>query len=324
MSLGIKKVVIILTIVFLVVATIVIALNQFGALKFINESAKDVSVSTNTNDNTNTNDSTEKKDDISHENKVQPKEDQNIEIKRIGEKILECADNFDLKKIPIDDKSRNNMDLTSYAICRAQYSKSLNECDILSGDNKKICVSDVMDFVFATSITELFFNDTQKESCSQKTLDNCDKLVDNLFPSEYITSSNAKNEFCKTACTAFKARSADNFASAIHNTFKRQTPLNTPTESLDKTKNDIFALFSLNAEKCDTSVGKGIDCKNEIYYLIAGQKNNKTECEKMITDDPDIFKDICLAQFESNKIKYCDKFIDEYKLAYCSEAAKMQ
>lgn len=244
-------------------------------------------------------------------------------LAKIARETEECIAGFDFKNIPADDEARNKEDLAKYAVCRAQILKSRKECDILSGMNKNVCYSDVNDFVTATAMYNFLFEESKKEiSCGQDALKMCNSLVDNLFSFDYLVSPDAKSKVCADACKAFKQRDAAGLASVIHNTFTRQTPLNTASEPPEKTRRDIAAIFDLNEEKCDLSVGGGIDCKNEILYLKAKQLNDKTVCDKMINVGgvmKDVFKEICQAQFEGNKVEYCDRYLAGYKYNYCSE-----
>lgn len=244
---------------------------------------------------------------------------------KIAEETEKCVAGFDFKNIPVGDEARNKEDLAKYAVCRAQILKSRGECGVLSGVDKSVCESDANDFIIVTSLAGLFLEDVKKPApCSAETLNTCEKLAGDLFSSDYLVSAESANKFCAGACGAFQKRDAAALASVIHDTFTRQTPLNTATEPPEKTRRDAAALMDLDEEKCDLSVGEGIDCKNEILYLKAKQLNDKTICDKMINVGgvmKDVFKELCQAQFEGGKVERCDRYLTDYKYNYCSEKA---
>lgn len=246
----------------------------------------------------------------------------------VRQKTDQCLAKFDLEKIPLPDRLREKEELAQYALCRAKTLQLRSECSILSSVNKDVCENDVNDFVFTTSLIELFMEDEKKNvTCGQEAMKKCNDLFSGLTSDDFVVSDSAKGRFCENACSSFKAKSATDFAVNIHNTFERKTVTSTPSESLEKTKRDIAALFSFDANKCDTSVGDGVDCKNEIFYLSAKKFDSKETCNKMIDAGgvmKEVFKGVCFAQFENDKTGYCDVYLNNYKYNYCTEKSLAQ
>lgn len=241
----------------------------------------------------------------------------------VRQKTDKCLIDFDLEKIPLSDKLREKEELAQYALCRAQTLQSRSECSILPTVNRDVCENDVNDFVFVTSLLGLFMEDAKNDVvCGQDTIAKCNDLFGSLTSSDFVVSDSAKSKFCENACSSFGDKNVSSFATNIHDTFERKTATNTASENLEKTKRDIAALFSLDANKCDTSVGGGVDCKNEIFYLSAKQFDSKEICNKMIDAGgvmKEVFKGVCFAQFEKDRVGYCDVYLNNYKYNYCTE-----
>lgn len=246
-------------------------------------------------------------------------EDERVARKRAG--FEQCISGFNIESVSIE--KRGTHELSQYALCRAHVLKSRNECAILPEQNKNVCENDVNDFVFATSLIKLFSSSFKEgDVCAESTIAECNRFVRDLSSKDYIISDLAMNTFCINACSALKERDALAAASAIHTAFSRKTPTNTQSESEEKTKRDFSAIIDLDPSKCDPSVGEGIDCKNEIYYLSAWSSQNKYFCEKMVDVGGvmnDVFKGICLAQFEENEVGYCQRYLDHFKYNFCME-----
>lgn len=232
-----------------------------------------------------------------------------------------CVTDFKLEDIPAN--KRQVQELSQYALCRAQVLKSRKECDVLSGQNKDVCEGDVNDFVFVTSLSKLFLEDARKDlSCGADVIMDCNNMMTDLSSQEFIISDNARNKFCVDICQGFKSKNASSIASVVHETFSRKTPTDTPSESLEKTKRDISALINFDASKCDSSVGEGLDCRNEVNYLSAWNFKDKSFCDKMVDVGgvmKDVFKGVCFAQFEQNEVGYCDRYLEDFKYNYCTE-----